>query len=394
MLKKKSNIVLVLISILIFFIFPTSNSGVRYSVNQEILSWSFLSVCIVWFLITNSIRYKNTMIVLFMLTYMVISTVYANLNSGFDISIARIAPVLCVSFLFIGEIKNEIPFSYFERSLHIMCLIMIVWNILTIMNNEKFIEFVINYYSQFYDFATEGQLLKEKPVFTFGVHNVAAFFYIQFFLLCRFVYNYNRKKIFIFYMLFILVFTIMLRSTASFGFSIIMLLLLFFMTKKNLKIRILFLINMFVGIGVFIVSPIFETYKMMLFGKKNGFIPRYFGKTTIFSNNMDILHKNILGIGFTIPRGELKAYFADSGFLVYLTMGNVFFLIIMYYLFYKFIKNNIAKKYRRIFLFTVILFELSMPSFLYLKTIYFYLFAAFFYNSLAFQENANNKYRN
>lgn len=390
-MKNKLNIALVTISILMFFIFPTSFGGTRYSVNQEILSWSLLSSCIVWFLISNKINYKNIMVVLLMLIYMIIATFFANFNEGFDISVARVAPVLCASFLFLGRIKKDIPFSYFERALHFMCLTMIVWNFLTILNIGSFIDFVVSNYSQFYDYATEGQLLRGKPVFTFGVHNVAAFFYVQFFLLCRFAYNHNRNKIFIFYMVSMFFFTLLLRSTTSLGFSLIMMIILFFMTRSNLKMRLLLIISMLVGLGIFIISPIFETYKMMLFSKTNGFIPRYFSETTIFSNNLDMLYNNVLGIGFTIPRGELKAYFADSGFLVYLTMGSVFFLFTIYYLFFKYVKNNIAKKYRFIFLLTVVLFELSMPSLLYLKSIYFYLFAAFFYSSLDFVESVNKE---
>lgn len=391
MMKNKLNIALVSISILMFFIFPTSFGGMRYSVSQEILSWSLLSGCIVWFLMSNKINYKNIMVVLLMLIYMIIATFFANFNEGFDISVARVAPVLCASFLFLGGIKKDIPFSYFERALHFMCLTMIVWNFLTMLNIGSFIDFVVSYYSQFYDYATEGQLLRGKPVFTFGVHNVAAFFYVQFFLLCRFAYNHNRNKIFIFYMVSMFFFTLLLRSTTSLGFSLIMMIILFFMTSSNLKMRLLLIISMFVGLGIFITSPIFETYKMMLFSKTNGFIPRYFSETTIFSNNLDMLYNNFLGIGFTIPRGELQAYFADSGFLVYLTMGSVFFLFTMYYLFFKYVKNNIAKKYRFIFLLTVVLFELSMPSLLYLKSIYFYLFAAFFYSSLDFVESVNKE---
>lgn len=386
-MKNIQNLVLVSISILMFFIFPTSFGGVRYSVNQEILSWSFLSICIVCFLITNKFAYKNIIVVILIIMYMIYATFLANLNEGYDISLARIAPVICALFLFLGKIKNKIPFKYFELALHIMCIIMIIWNIMTMLKFELFIKFVVSFYSQFYDYATEGQILRGKPVFTFGVHNVAAFFYIQYFLFCRFTYNFTRKKIFIFYMIFMFFFTLMLRSTTSLGFSLIMISILFYMSKNRLKVRLMFIITMISGLGIFLISPIFETYKMMLFSKTNGFFPRYFGETTIFSNNFDMLFRNILGIGFTIPRGEIKAYFADSGYLVYLTMGSVFFLFSIYYLFTNYTRNNIEKKYRNIFLITVVLFELSIPSFLYLKSIYFYLFAAFFYNSLNIDES-------
>lgn len=390
-IKENISIVLVSVSILMFFVFPTSYSGTIYTVEQVILSWSILSICIVVFLISNTINHKSIMIVLFMLIYMIIATAFANFSSGYEVSVARIAPVLCASLLFSGQIKRGISFKYFERSLHIMCLILIVWNILTMINNKVFFDFVVRFYTQFYNDATEGQLLQGKPVFTFGVHNVAAFFYMQFFLLCKAVYDHNRKQIFLFYMVAVFIFTLMLKSTTSFGYSVIMLLILFFMTRHNKKIRNLFLLGILIGTGIFIASPMFETYKIMIFSETNGFIPRYFGETTIFSNNMKILHNNVLGIGFTIPRGELVAYFADSGFLVYLTMGSIFFVFTMYYLFYMYVKNNFIEKYRFIFLLTVILFELSMPSFLYLKGIYFYLFAAYFYNSLTKQKMEENQ---
>lgn len=381
-MKSRSDKVLIIIALIMFFIIPTSINGNIYTVNQSIITWLILSMSVVFFLVLNKIELKNTIIVLFMLLYMIFATMIAKSDNNYDISIARIAPVLCSVILFSGVIDRSISFNFFKKLLHIMCTVLIIWNIATLLNIEVFIDFVINSYTQFYDYATEGQLIRGKPIFTFGVHNVAAFFYIQIFLMCSYTYKFSKNNFFLLYMIFILFFTIMLRSSTSFGYSGIMLFIFFNMTKKDYRIRGIIVIATIIGFVYFLTTPLFDTYKDIIFSTTNGFIPRYFGENTIFSTNFDILDKNPLGIGFTIPRGNTEAYFADSGILVYLTMGNLTFVFVMYLLFSKFVQKNFDKEYRIIIFITVILFELSMPSFIYLKSIFLFIFMAYFYKSL------------
>lgn len=393
--KENINKILVLITWIVFFIFPTSFNGTRYTIMQEIISWTVLSVVIVLFLMFNKINFKSTIIGLIMIIYMFIVTVIANTNIEFEISIARIAPIICVTALFCIKMKNEISFKYFEFILNVMCIILIIWNLATLLNITAMINFVVQNYTQFYDYATKWQLTIGKPVFTFGVHNVAAFFYIQIFLLCYFSYSKKRNIIYIVYMLAILIFTLLLKSTTSLGFSLIMVGIFYFIIMKNVVYKYIYLFIyifiIFIAIGVFLNSSLFDSYMSMLFSQHNGFIPRYLGENTIFANNIEILKNNILGIGFTIPRGDQQAYFADSGYMVYLTMGSVIFPIVLYYLFFKYVSSNVPKECRKFFILTVILFELSMPSFMYIRSIYFYLFTAAFYKSLASVKSETKK---
>lgn len=373
---------IVTIACIVFFIFPTSFNGERYTSNQEIISWSILSLGIICLLMCNKINYKNCAVAFTLLVYMTITTLIANTNIEYEISLARIAPIICAIALFTLQIKQTMTFRYFNIVLNIMCILIVIWNILTLSNVQPVIDFVVRNYTQFYDYATEWQLTVGKPIFTFGVHNVAGFFYMQIFLLCYYTYKNLNKKIYLLYMIVIFGFTLLLTSTTSFGYSLIMLSLFFLIIKKNRILMIIYLLLLLITFGFLINSALSEKYIEMLFSPTNGFIPRYIGNETIFANNIEILNNNILGIGFTIPRGTEQAYFGDSGIMVYFTMGNIFLPIILYYLFFRFISINILPKYRNVLILTILLFELSLPSFMYIKSLYLYMFLAFFYSSL------------
>ena len=124
---------------------------------------------------------------------------------------------------------------------------------------------------------------------------------------------------------------------------------------------------------LFLQSKIFGDYLETLSNGVNGFFPRYVeGLNGLYKNNIEIVKQFLLGIGFTIPQNN-TIYFADSGYLIFYTMGNIVFAITFYILFLKSLCYEIkSKEYRLFFALYVLLMELGFVSFLALKTICFY----------------------
>ena len=122
-------------------------------------------------------------------------------------------------------------------------------------------------------------------------------------------------------------------------------------------------------------------YIEILLSTSNGFIPRYFSSDSLFAGNFEVLQRAILGIGFTIPSSNYSVYYADSGFIIYYTMGGMLFLIGMYYLFYVYIKKNLGS-YWIYFLFAVVIFDLGMPSLIYSRFLYLWILSTLFIGSI------------
>lgn len=90
-------------------------------------------------------------------------------------------------------------------------------------------------------------------------------------------------------------------------------------------------------------------------------------------------------IGFTII-DNLSLTYTDSGYMLYYSMGGLFFTICMYYLFYKFLKNNVKYQYKMLFFITM-MFEVALPVLIYSKFIYAMIFYVIYLNSLYAKQN-------
>ena len=89
-----------------------------------------------------------------------------------------------------------------------------------------------------------------------------------------------------------------------------------------------------------------------------------------------------MGIGFTVGQPELNLYFADSGYIIYYTMGSVLLPCILFLLLYRYYKRNLNKKMALVLTGVAMLTELSLISFMYEKTLYLYIFEVGFFRSI------------
>lgn len=98
-----------------------------------------------------------------------------------------------------------------------------------------------------------------------------------------------------------------------------------------------------------------------------------------------------LGIGVHIGRPELNIYFADSGYAIYLTMGNLVVLLSFFELMFCYLRNNLGLKMALILFVVIALTELSFVSFMYDKTLYLYVFEIGFYRSILVKTNSKER---
>ena len=153
------------------------------------------------------------------------------------------------------------------------------------------------------------------------------------------------------------------------------------LTKKLSSKSIIIAIS-FIAIFLFFQSELYFKYSSMIFSESNGFLPRY-TEDSVFTENYKILSESILGIGFNIARNDNLSY-TDSGYIVYLTMGNIIFMIGLYYLLFRFLSNNLNAYFIYPVFLTIMLFEFAIPIVLYIKFFYMIIFFVMYLKSLDF----------
>ncbi|WP_142827202.1 hypothetical protein [Planococcus soli] len=371
-----------ILAILMACFYPTSLEGKIFEAQGTIIYYLISSLIIITLFVKTKYDKKNIYIGTFFLIYLTVVTFISVIAVNTNFSIARFAPVFLSLILFMIKIKTVPNFNVLKGVLEVISIVILLWNIGILIGQEALISFTINSYSQFNDFTVSYGLSIGKTIFTFGAHTFASFFYMLIFYMWYITIKRdkkNRKFRYVIYLLGFLIFTVLLKSSAALLFSIMMILLLFDLIKGSVN-KIFFIFASVITSIFLLNSFLIDVYRGMVTSSTNGVIPRYFSENNIFSANFSVLKENILGIGFTIPRDYAITY-TDSGYLVYFTMGNIVFVIVIYYMLYRFLKNNIETNFKVIFL-IILLFELAIPSLIYMKTTYFLIFLVYYLKSL------------
>lgn len=389
---KAQNSFIPIISLLFACFYPTSINGDIYSVSGVVFYY-FLSTIII-IIAFNSNKKDTHLLYLFIIviTYLGYASFLTYLRIDTSLSLARFAPIVLILVLFTSINKNKKVYDRKIKSiLEFVTIIILVWNIGIVFGN-KFISYLtVNYYSQFMDYTVKSSVGLHKPIFTFGVHTFASFYYMLLFYLWYETIKvdgskFNRVKHYIFLILIFLM-TIYLRSSTSLMFSLIMLFMLIKVSTKKTG-KILLITTFLYFLVLFLNSELFTTYKEMVISPHHGIIPRYLSNNHIFIDNFEVIKKCYLGIGFTIPHNYSITY-TDSGYIVYYTMGGIVLVIIFYYMLYRYLRNNIDYHYKFIFI-LIMLFELAIPSLIYMKTAYFFIFIVSYLNYLTNLKNGNS----
>lgn len=359
---------LILLVFLAFFL-PTSIEGKQIEAIWGAINATLIGVVCIRLASRHGFNRFMTIIAIAVLVALCVSSLIVLIGNAGEFSIARFAPTFIVLVIFSLRIGNVcIRRETAIRLIDILALVIIAWNLLAIIRFEPLISFVEKYYIQLDDYtATEYSLLVGKPVFTFGVHNFASMFYFFIFYCVSKIFFQDGYKRMLVYSVFLFVFTLLLASTAAYGTAAIMIAAFSYELwyRKTVSIKWLIVLLAPVIIAFILLNP--ATIERLLLSE-NGFIARY-ASNDLYAGNSAFLMEYPLGAGFTIPSSS-KVYFADSGFWIYLTMGNVVLLCGLFALFFFYVKKNVNEKDDRIYLVvSYLVAELSFSSFLYWKTI-------------------------
>lgn len=378
------NIINVLI-VLIAVYLPTSINTEIMGVSRLIVVWFALDLFILVFASINKFKVSQFVLsMIFINVYLFLISLLASTQfPETRISLARIAPIISLLFLFSLKIEVFPDYKIMRFLLNAISLTAIIWNVLLLAQNQFITNFSFNWFNQYYELNGYYQyVVYHKPVMSFGVHSYSAYFYFLFFVLCMVTYNKTNRRIYLVYSIFYIIFCVFLVSTTAFIFCIAMLAFLFIdLARRLTKWHLLALTVIVVVFFIVIYSNFDEIYQKLYINMTNGgngFISRY-SKNSVFSENFEVITSS-LGIGYNIV-DALDLGYSDSGFIVYLTMGNIPFAFAIYYLLVRFLNNNIPF-YKKTLTLLILSFEVALPATFNYRFSYMILFVIFYMGAL------------
>lgn len=354
-----------IISVIIAIMLPTSKEKEIYGEIRLIFVWAVIGIMLLIISIYNKINYRRLLVSMILINvYMTMVTILATyIFKDTRLSVARFAPIVFLIYFVSLKIYRYPPLKLMKGLLNIISIITIIWNMGILLQISCIVEFSYNNYNQYYDLCGYYQYVAgHKPVMAFGVYSYAAFFYFLLFVLCFSTYLKENKMLYLFYTCMYMLFTLLLTSTtAIIFFTGMTLVFIYGMTKKNTKKNLVALLVVSIFAILIILYNFKDLYLKLYINMTNGgnsFISRY-SKNSVFNTNFEVI-KSSLGVGYNIV-DSLDICYTDSGYVVYMTMGHLFLPISLYYLIYKFLKENIVI-YKKIVIAIVLSFEVAIPA--------------------------------
>ncbi len=354
-----------IIALIVAIILPTSKGKEIYGANRLVFVWAVIVILLLLVSIYNKVNYKRLIISMIVINaYMTVITILATgIFDNTRLSVARIAPLILLIYLTSIRIFRYPSLKLMKILLNLVSIIALIWNIGILLQIPSVIEFSYNNFNQYYDLNGYYQLVvNHKPVMAFGVHTYASYFYFLLFMLCFSTYLKENKKLYLFYTVMYMTFTLFLVSTTAIIFFFGMAIVFIYGMHKKITINKVFVFCI-IAIGVLLVifynfEDLYTRLYINITNGGNSFISRY-SSNSVFNTNFEII-KSSLGIGYNIV-DNINVGYSDSGYVVYMTMGHLFLTVSVYYLLYKFLKENIAI-YRKTIIAIVLSFEVALPA--------------------------------
>lgn len=383
--------ILCCISIFMFAFCPTSSETIIYGLGRTLFIWSVAAIVVLLFVLSGKVNGARLVLSFcFCMIYMIAVTLIAQQQFGsYHESLARIAPLIVLILLFESEV-NEFPNFKLELVLiNLFSICCILWNCGILLRIPAVQQFTYNNYNQYYDLALFYSVMQNaKPVMSFGVHTYASYFYFFFFILSYYTYEVTEKRRYLVYCVAYIGFTVFLVSTTALFFSIAMFTFLsYHLIKRNDRKDFIALL-VFLSISLLVLYKNFDflidkIYINMTNGQ-NSFVSRY-AKGSVFTENIKVITSS-LGIGFNIL-DDVNLGYSDSGYVVYLTMGNIPLMIYVYYNLFALFKRNIPKKFLTIVMVIIFSFEAALPASFQQRFPFLVIFIIGYLQSLAAEEN-------
>ena len=369
---------IILCAAIFSFFLPVSYLGQRLPTGNIIIAWCLWSLCLLIATYIYSVNLFRLLLSSCIFVYLGIATVMIVLSGSdvYEFSIARLAPIVCFLVMVNLDLNRKNKRIYLIKLFDVIVICSVIINVLLLLHFTPLTEFIVNNYTQYNTVVTINLIMTLKPICTFGVGNIAAFFYAGIFLIAALLYSLSHHKKYIYYMLSMVLSCVLISNTTSLGYACLMILYIVWHHRNFLLISFVILACAILFLGF----NLLDTYIQSQHIGANGFIPRYLNIASgIFSNNMDIIQRYPLGVGYALPTERSMLYYADSGYFITYTMGNVCGLICTYSLFFLWTSNIKIKKYRLMFCIYVLLMELGYITFYSLRTLSFLMFVMIYF---------------
>lgn len=342
--NQKVEIIIYIISIIAFLFMPSSKNGISIT-NFTVSIYIMCIFMLIGVLIKGRIDKKNILIWSVIITILILYSI--KMMSITSILGMRLGVILqhITFFLLSISIFPKIRFEKIYYGLFIIVnILMVIWGLGLLFSIDPIIKLTFDNYLWGNQGVTIFMINSNKPILSFGVHSIAAFFICQMYFLNYITYKkYDRsfKVIHLFFMIIFFILCVFLKCTTS---ILLALLMMIFMLKlsKNILTKVPIIISMFVLLFLLYNNKeLYNDYtnKLMGFGGMGGISARY--SSDLFSEQLNYIKMHgFIGfsdIGFT--------YTTDSGYILNYMRGGILNVILIITTMIRFFFNNMNKKY-------------------------------------------------
>ena len=185
------------------------------------------------------------------------------------------------------------------------------------------------------------------------------------------------------YSIICIVLLLALRCTTSIGYAMISICYLVYTQTKSFKKLSISISLLVILLYIALSNGWVDIYYGIMSQQTNGLIPRYLtGMHDLFGGNLQVVKDSWFGIGFCVPDDTNKIYGADSGFIISLTIGRYFYAVAFYVFLWNYIKTSLSRKIAIVVYVYMLLMELGFITFLYFRSIAFFIFVIYYLSSL------------
>lgn len=384
------NSILFGVCLFIYAFLPTSIDGVIFENIIEIPRWFVTIIVILCFCLINKINRRRFLISLFIIVYLLISTVVSLQMYGGKFSLARFVPAVCLLILFSIDFTVQIDRKKANAFLAILFAAVILWGMGLILKIGSVGDLTIRFYSQSYQSAVPRSVAFGKPVFTFGIHTRAALFYFGAFIVLYDRYIKNQELLALAGCLTCTVLCFFLTSNAALVYTACMVAMLLWILKARPVILALSII-LVIGLVVSFLPDLINRYQLSMNSVGNGLTGRYSEDAHLYDDNLEII-KHSLGVGFSIP-DRIHPEFADSGWIMFLTMGGFVFAIAIYTMLFMSIKKNVSGIGGWFLFFLIMSFEFVESGMWFNRFVFLYIISVQLLRDNAINSTEKNKKR-
>lgn len=366
----KINTILFGVCLFIYAFLPTSLNGVIFENIIEVPRWFLTILIIISFCAINRVNKTRFVASFIIILYLMVVTLISLQMYGGKFSLARFVPAVCLLLLFSIDFTVQVDRKSANIFIIILLTAAVLWGIGLILKVSPIGEFTIRYYSQSYQSAVPRSVAFGKPVFTFGIHTRAALFYFGVFVVLYDRYIKTQQVLALYGCITCAILCFFLTSNSALVYTACMAAMLLWRLKTKPFVLVLSILFISVLVASFL-PDLMNRYQISMNSVGNGMTGRYSESAHLYDDNFEII-KHSLGVGFSIP-DRIHPEFADSGWIMFLTMGGIVFAVAIYLMLFFSIKSNVAGIGGWFLFFLIMSFEFVESGMWFNRFVYLYI---------------------